>query len=74
MSKRKSFIFGETLREQLRHIPQDEKFKFLNAIVAYGMDGIDIVFESKDQAIWLGMKAHIDLLNKKHYKKEVRND
>jgi hypothetical protein len=70
-SSHKSFIFGDTLRDQLMYIPKDDMLKFLDAIISYGLNGIDTYFEGKDMAIWHGMKALLDALNKKHWSSQL---
>jgi len=67
----KSFIFGDTLQEQLQYIPHEERLKFLDAIISFGIDGNDTNFEGKDRAIWEGMKALLIALNKKHWSSQL---
>jgi hypothetical protein len=70
-SNHRSFIFGDTLRDQLQFIPQEERYKFLDAILSYGLDGEEAAFEGKDQALWAGMKALLLALNRKHWSSQL---
>jgi hypothetical protein len=67
----KSFVFGDTLREQLTYLPREERLRFLEAIITYGLDGIESCFDGKDMAIWSGMKALLESLNKKHWASQL---
>ena len=55
-----SFIFYESFKRQLDELDDDDKLRFYEAIVTYGIDGIEPNFSGIAKALWLQFKFVID--------------
>jgi hypothetical protein len=61
MSKYDGFFFDEILAAALEGMPTDQRLKFYDIIVAYGMRGEEPVLTGTDKYLWIMMKDIIDI-------------
>jgi len=63
----KKFVFGETLEQALDALPEDMQLRFYRMIKNYGLHGIEPELTGMELAVWVQMKAMIDItIPKKH--------
>jgi hypothetical protein len=59
------FIFGKTLLDTIEIMPENERWRFLQYVVNYGIHGIEPELSGLEKIVWFQMKTLIDNLNKK---------
>lgn len=73
MNKKSSFVFYETFRDQVECLPDSMKLDFYRAIINYGLDGTEPVFDQKLEgilkALWIGIAASIDSAKERRLEK-----
>jgi len=63
----KKFVFGETLEQALDALPDEMQLRFYRMIKNYGLHGIEPELTGVELAVWVQMKAMIDItIPKRH--------
>ena len=59
--QKEAFVFYETFIDSIKELEPEDQYRFLCAIVNYGIYGIEEAFSGMEKALWLQMKNAIDL-------------
>ena len=58
--QKEAFVFYETFIDSIKELEPEDQYRFLCAIVNYGIYGIEEAFSGMEKALWLQMKNAID--------------
>jgi hypothetical protein len=65
-----SFVFCETTLKQINDLPEELRLKFYEAVVTYGIYGIEPHFSGLENTVWISMKDIIDTTKAKRKVKQ----
>lgn len=66
VSMNNSFVMYKTFYDQIKHLEDSLRLKFMDAIMAYGIEGIEPEFSGLELSVWIPIKNDIDNAKKRY--------